>query len=370
MSGINVSAIEREMANIWREEAVGDDEERPVTRARVLTLLVYSDDESAGAELNETLDAVTRVHPCRALVMTVNPQAAAASASASVSASCNVQGPRSKQVSCEQVDFNATGEGVKELPSAVAQLLAPDVPVFLWWRSSKEVDDYNLTHLVSMADRVIVDTSRSLNPREDVSRLARTLAENRAGAAVTDFTWQRLTPWREMFASFYDNADYRPHLDRVDRVAIEYVAGGRSRDISPRAMLLACWLAERLGWQLDADASSHDGDDDRFVFRTGGREVVVQFTRVERPGLEGLISSVRLETSTAPTAAFSVTRAERSRLASEAVLDGRVHASRLLSYSSRTEAELLASELGIVVHDRLYEAAMAIAGQMGAVGRS
>jgi glucose-6-phosphate dehydrogenase assembly protein OpcA len=301
--------------------------------------------------------------------MTVNPQAAAASASASVSASCNVQGPRSKQLSCEQVDFNATGEGVKELPSAIAQLLAPDVPVFLWWRSSKEVDDYNLTHFVSMADRAIVDTSRSNNPREDLTRLSKTLAENRAAAAVTDFTWQRLTPWREMFASFYDSADYRPYLDRVDRVTIEYVGDGRTSDISPRAMLLACWLAERLGWQLDADASSHDGDDDRFVFRTDGREIVAQFARVERPGLEGLISSAKLEVSTAPTAVFSVTRAERNRLASEVDLDGKVQASRLLAYRPRTEAELLAAELGIVVHDRLYEAAMAIAGQMGAVGR-
>src|SRR6185369_15312588 len=175
MSGINVSAIEREMANIWREEAVGDDEERTVTRARVLTLLVYSDDESAGAELGETLGIVTQQHPCRALVMTVNPQAAESTASASVSASCHDQGPRSKQLSCEQVDFTATGDGVHELPSAVAQLLAPDVPVFLWWRSSKEVDDYNLTHFVSMADRVIVDTLRSHSPREDLTRLAGTL---------------------------------------------------------------------------------------------------------------------------------------------------------------------------------------------------
>src|SRR6185436_9581554 len=101
MSGINVSAIEREMANIWREEAIGDDEERPVTRARVLTLLVYGDDETDSQGLSETLGIVTQMHPCRALVMTVNPQAAESSASAAVSASCQVQGPRSKQLSCE-----------------------------------------------------------------------------------------------------------------------------------------------------------------------------------------------------------------------------------------------------------------------------
>ena len=49
------------------------------------------------------------------------------------------------------------------------------------------------------------------------------------------------------------------------------------------------------------------------------------------------------------------------------VLDGKVHASRTLSYRSRNEAELLATELGILGHDRLYEAAVAIAGEIGAI---
>lgn len=370
MSGISVSQIERDLAEVWREEAVGEDEERAVTRARVLTLLVYTDDESAGAQLHDTLGTVTETHPCRALVMTVNPQAAVASATASVSAACRIQGPRSKQLRCEQVDFSASGAGVKELPSAVAQLLAPDVPVFLWWRSSKEVDDYNLEHLVPMADRVILDTARTHSPRSDLIKIDALVRANVALTSFTDFTWQRLTPWREMFASFYDGADHRPYLDRVDRLTIQYVGSDRSEDISARALLLACWLAERLGWQLDEAASAADNERERFVFRAGDREVVVRFIRVTRPGLEGLISSARLEVSSEPTASFSVTRAERNRLASEVMLDRKLHSSRVLAYSSKTEVELLTTELGILGRDKLYEAAVAIAARMGAIDRS
>lgn len=367
MNGISISAIERDLANTWREEAVGEDEERSVTRARVLTLLVYSDDESAGSELRDTIETVTETHPCRALVMTVDPTAAESSSSANVTAACRIQGPRSKQLSCEHVDFTATGAAVKELPSAVAQLLAPDVPVFLWWRSSKEVDDYNLDHLVSMADRVVVDTSRSHHPRQDFVKLHHIMRDNKRTATFTDFTWQRLTPWREMLASFYDVPENHEYLDRVDRLTIQYVADDRSDDISPRAVLLACWLAERLGWALDADASAKDGDDDRFVFRAVGREVVARFIRVARSGLEGLISSVRLEASGEKPATFSVTRAERHRLASESVLEGKMTASRVTAYHSKGEGELLSTELGILGHDYLYEAAIAIAAQIGGV---
>jgi glucose-6-phosphate dehydrogenase assembly protein OpcA len=367
-NGINVSAIERDLANVWRDEAIaGDEEGAAVTRARVLTLLVYSDNESAGQELADTIAAVTEQHPCRALVMTVDPQAPASSATASVAASCRVQGPRSKQLSCETVNFGASGEGVKELPSAVAQLLAPDVPVFLWWRSSKEVDDYNLLHLIPMTDRVIIDSSRAASPRAELNKLAGILRGNPAWTGITDFTWQRLTPWREMIASFFDGPDHRPYLDRVDRVTVQYTPGERSSDISARAMLLVSWLAERLGWRLDAAASSRDGDENHFVFRAGDRGVAVRFIPVQRHGLEGLISSVRLDVTGEPSATFSVTRAERNRLASEAAVGGRPTVSRVTAYRSRTEAELLAGELGILGRDRLYEAAVAIAGEMGAV---
>ncbi len=367
MSGLSVAAIERELANVWREEAAAEGEERAVTRARVATLLVYDDASTPRAALDDVLYNVTESHPARALVMRVDRGAEASDVSAAVVASCRVQGPRSKQLSCEQVNFDAAGKGAEELPSAVAQLLAEDVPVFLWWRAVPDLDDYVFNRLVRMTDRVIFDSSISTSPRDDMMRLAKTLRENPSWISATDFTWQRITPWREMFASFYDSAEYRPYLDRVDRLTIQYNASTETEDISPRAVLLTAWFAERLGWALDADASSHDGDDNRFVFRTGDREIVTRFVAVQRPGLEGLISSVRLEATAEPRATFSATRAERNQIASEAVLDGKVSASRVLSYRPSSEAELLSKELGIVGHDKLFEAAVAIAGEMGAV---
>lgn len=365
-SGIKISAIERDLADIWRDEAISEDEDRAVTRARVLTLLVYSD-PAAGPALTETLEEVTETHPARALVMLVDRDSAESAVSAEVSAYCQVQGPRSKQVCCEQVTFNAKGSAAEDLPSAVAQLRADDVPVFLWWRATPDLKDYVFNHLVPMADRVIVDSSVAVNPREYLVKLAEAMRENPEWTAVTDFMWQKLTPWRELFASFYDGADHRPYLDRADRLTIQYVTTQATSDISPRALLFVGWLAERLGWKLDAGSSSHDGDDNRFVFHAGDREIVTRFIGIRRPDMDGLLSSARLEVSTDPRASFSVTRAERHQLASEVMLDGHMHSSRILSYRTKSEAELLSTELGIVGHDRLFEAAVQIAGEIGSI---
>jgi hypothetical protein len=69
-------------------------------------------------------------------------------------------------------------------------------------------------------------------------------------------------------------------------------------------------------------------------------------------------------------ATFSVSRSEcGSRLTSQVTIGDSVHPSRVLAYRDASEAQLLARELSILTHDRLYEAAVRIAAAMGAVGR-
>lgn len=367
-TSISVSALERDLNNLWREEAsvVGDEEQRAVTRARVLNLLVYNDASGRRVDLDEAIAAVTERHPARALVMWVDRSAENAYLSAAVTSYCQTQGARAKQVTCEQVTFDAGGEAVNELPSAIAQLLTPDVANYLWWRDVPDIDDYLFNHLVRMVDRVIIDVTRTDTPREEYVKLAKVMRENPKWVAISDFTWQRLTPWRQVFASFYDVAAYQPYLERVDSLTIEYDPHEGQTDIAPRALLLGCWIAERLGWKLDSRAS-RDDDQNHFIFRAGDRKVEMQFNPIHREGMDGLVASATLGVSSEPTASFRVARAGRHHLASDATLEGRTHAGRTLGYKPMSEQELLSSELSILAHDRLYEAAVAIAGELGAV---
>lgn len=369
IAGINIGAVERELAAIWREEAAGDasHEERAVTRARVLTLIVYGDKKDFAPDFDEIIADISNMHPARAIVLQADRSGTGNGATSHVTAVCRVQGPRSKQVTCEQVTFAAEGEAINDLPSGVAQLLAPDTPVFVWLLGIPEPGDYVFNHLLPMADRVILDSSSSTHPGSDLVKLAATFRDHPHWTSLTDFTWQRLTPWREMLANFYDGTDHRPYLDRVDTVTIEYHPHVGVSGITPRSMLLSAWLAERLGWTIDVGASRQEGDAHVYTFTSSHGPITIRFVPVEDEAMDGLLSSITLSASTAPTAEFTVRREARSRLSSGIVLGGRQHASRLLAYRSRTGGELLSTELGIQRRDVLYEAALAVAGRMGEV---
>jgi glucose-6-phosphate dehydrogenase assembly protein OpcA len=297
------------------------------------------------------------------LVLAVDRAAAEPSVSARVSSHCRLANRAGKQICWEQVTIEARGALVETRPSAVAPLLAPDLPTFLWWRTSPDFGDRVFARLARMADRVVVDSAAFARPGRGPVELAAALrATTPDSGTLSDFEWQRLTPWRMLFASFYDVADYRPVLDRVDGLTIEYASCPHTGDMPPKAILLASWLAERLGWEFDGAAPADGG----VAFSAGGRTVRVRFEPVEWASVPGgRLASAALTVSGGPEAVFRVARSEdRSKLASEVTIGGERHARRVLAYEATGEAELLASELAIPAHDRLYEAAVRIAGKI------
>src|SRR5882724_10464844 len=309
--GIDIGKIEAQLKSLWQDEKSEDGKEsHAVTRARVLNLLVYVDSEDEAKTLDDTLTETTTRHPARALVMIVDKNAAKQDLQAWVSSRCQLQGPSGKQICCEQVTFQVKGDLAKELPSAVNPLLAPDLPVFLWWSAVPSLKDPIFSRLAEMSDRIIIDSADFTNPRKDIATLGHVLKQHAGEVGVSDFNWARLTQWRTLFASFYDVPDYRSYLDRVNELVIEYAPRTTgSDDISTRALLLAGWLADSLGWKLDTESSASDGDNKLFAFTTGDRSIALRFTPVERsPDLLGRIARATLQVRGEGSACFSVER--------------------------------------------------------------
>src|SRR5215471_6978063 len=205
--GINVGEIEGQLKSLWHdEESLAEESGNAVTRARVLNLLVYVDSSDEAKNLDDVLTETTSRHPARALVMMVDRKAKERDLKAWVSAKCQTRGT-GKQVCCEQVTFDAKGDIESELPSAINPLLAPDLPVFLWWRAIPDLDDSMFAHLVEMSDRVVIDSAECQNPRRDLVKLSEVFRKRPDWLAISDFNWARLTIWRTLFASFYDVPD-------------------------------------------------------------------------------------------------------------------------------------------------------------------
>jgi glucose-6-phosphate dehydrogenase assembly protein OpcA len=179
--------------------------------------------------------------------------------------------------------------------------------------------------------------------------------------------WGRLTAWRTLLASFWDVTDYRPHLDRIERVTIEYdPPDAAHEEIAPKALLALGWLASRLNWKVETGGASR-GDDGtaRFTFAATSRAVHAELrpTRDEQ-GSDGMLASLTLSDE-AGAASFSVSLSrDGRRLETQASIDGASTVGRVLAYEQKTEGQRLSRELGLTARDVIYEQTLAVAAQL------
>src|SRR5262249_39291962 len=119
--------------------------------------------------------------------------------------------------------------------------------------------------LVRNCDRILVDSGRFLSGATELSVLSTLISElgqrKPDPLPIGDLNWTRLGVWRAARASLYDVPQYRDQLARLRRITINYIpttvthessSGGERFGAGARMpmepLLIAGWLASRLGW--------------------------------------------------------------------------------------------------------------------------
>lgn len=364
VSGIDVGKLEKELAAMWQsaQDEAGAATEAGMTRVCVLNLIVYAAHHEDRAQIDQALDEVTAQTPSRALLLVADRDAADAKLEAYVSTRCQTSSKGVKQVCGEQVTVEASGAVIETVSTAIEPLLVPDVPVFLWWKDIPHYEDKLFNRLIELSDRVVIDSLAFDHPHEDLLRLAEMLRTNPQLMLVSDINWGRMTAWRTLLASFWDVAEYRPLLDQIDSISVEYDPPDVSpNEIAGQAALLVGWLASRLGWQFTGEGPRVEGVNKHFSAQAlGGRTVNVEFrAAVDRDGYDGLLASVTLR---AGTAEFSVGMNEAgTKLETEARLGETRQIERVLAYEQKSEGQRLSRELGFRMRDKIYEDTVAAA---------
>lgn len=364
--GIDVGKIEKELASMWQAAAgTGEREESGVTRACAMNLVVYTTAHEDRAQIEEMLEAVNEQHPGRSLVLVADRETSEARLEAYVSSRCRMLGASKRQVCGEQVTIEAGGAIVGTVASAIAPLLVPDVPVFLWWKDIPHQEDKLFNRMSRLADRLVIDSAAFDHPHKDMLRLASMVRELARETRISDLNWGRLTSWRTLLASFWDVAEYRAQLDQIDRVTIEYdPPNTMPGEIAPKALLVAGWLASRLQWNLAAGSASREGSTTRFTLAAPSRAVTIEMKPMQDgQGRDGMLASLVL--SAAGHASFSVALSrDGKRLETEASIDGAQRVGRVLDYEEKSEGQRLSRELGLLARDVIYEKTLALAAQL------
>jgi glucose-6-phosphate dehydrogenase assembly protein OpcA len=128
----------------------------------------------------------------------------------------------------------------------IQPLVGDELPCWVWWNSSLDEPHDMLEALAPIPRRLVIDTSLG-EPRRCLDVLVERI---RAGQAVNDLNWLRLRSWRESLAMVFDPPSRRDALAHVVQLDID-VEG----DHPVKGLLLAAWIADRLGWHRVASSA-------------------------------------------------------------------------------------------------------------------
>ena len=379
LRGTTVRAVEAELARLWTAATTRTDRgdgtvvtEKGVPHARtsVLNLIVTVRDEAASNRILETLLSLGARHPSRAIVLQADPSAQGNALDARIQTHCHNGENDAGRICYEQLALTVRGEAAGHLDGIVAPLVIHDLPTDVWWPGDPPFNDAIFNQLVQMADRLVVNSADFSDLLGGLKRLG--VIRRRSG--VGDIAWERLAPWQELTAQFFDAPRFRRYLPNLSRLRIKYAVGNTpdsgTRSPEAAALLYAGWIATRLAWRR---ARSREG------VANGGMGIILEgrYEMVDI-GIEpvatddappGELLSVRLR-------AFGETGSAEfiiDRSATEATVvtnaDGMTALLRRIPLEPESEAEVLRRQLVLDQRDLLYEDALRAAGILLAAAR-
>lgn len=383
---LDVEVVERQLAQLWDETAGGlpANEDAAVLRARVANLLVFVPSDSVLDEVQQLIPELTAIHPSRVLLMRGDRAGEDRDIEMSVTSYCQTdKRTGARRLCCEEASLRASGKFVVELPSAALPLLVPDLATFVWWRDALQVSEKVFDTLLRASDRVVIDSGEFEDTERDLAETNKLFAAGKSQrVGISDLNWARLTLWRGLLADFYDVPAYQVLLDQVDFARIDYVGPEKSPEtVAPQALLLAGWLASRLGWTLtDERPLQESGKSISFKFAGSGnggspegsegiadRTITLELNRVEQgEHLPGRLVEVELRSSSIDInkepASFVVARsADNLHVLAEARLGPDTHRGRVLPVRNRSAVQLLSREMEILCNDQICQEAVAVA---------
>ena len=223
--GVDVGAIERDLAALWRQAAQGS---TAVMRACSWNLVVLVEPGQSLERAKALADELVERVPSRTLVLRIEKGDEALDAW--VTANCRLMPGGGKLLCSEEITVEAKGRGVEFLPSLTRALLVPDIPTAVL---SPGVPDSSafLTELTRLSDRLIVDSRHGE-------------LHDGGGDRMVDLAWLRSAGWRLAVAKAFDEQPER--LKDVTRVEVTAPKAWKAE-----AELMRAWLALRLGRQVE-----------------------------------------------------------------------------------------------------------------------
>jgi glucose-6-phosphate dehydrogenase assembly protein OpcA len=199
----------------------------------VLTLIIVTD-EAAQYDAVRAASQAGREHPSRVLAVITRKPKAESRLDAEIRVGDTGPG--------ETILLRMYGPLGQHADSVVAPLLAPDVPVVVWWPDEAPPSP-GKDPLGAVAQRRVTDAAASDEPQDMLLTLAKVYQPG-----DTDMSWTRSTSWRTLLAATLDQPYPALHSGEV-----------LAERGNPTADLIAAWLSVRLGIPVQRGESAGPG---------------------------------------------------------------------------------------------------------------
>jgi glucose-6-phosphate dehydrogenase assembly protein OpcA len=260
---VSLADVEDALSSLRRESC--HDVEGPDLRTSVMTHIAWVPPEWHDIAWR-TLEGMAERHPSRAIVLVPGGTEGENDLHARVQVAAYALPGERRHVAAEIVELRLGRDRARAPASIVMPLLITGLPVFCRWRGRPRFGERELMELVTLVDRLVVDSREWDDPAAGYPPLAELFEE----AAVSDIAWRRTLPWRVQLARGW------PDVGDVGELRVT----GPVAD----ANLLAGWLRSRL--ERDVALTLERADDVESV-AVDGREL-------PRPPEEALDSSALL----------------------------------------------------------------------------
>jgi glucose-6-phosphate dehydrogenase assembly protein OpcA len=212
-------------------------------------------------------DEIASRNPCR--IITLCPVAGQdEGVTAQVSAYCPIhKRSQSTLVCCEYITLTGTVEALDRVGGMIGALLIGELPKFLWWKATPDLNQGLFKRLSGLCNSVIVDSCTFNDPEADLLQVQQLLEH---GIPIADLNWRRLAAWQELTAEAFDPPERREAIKEIDRVTIDYEKGNPNQ-----AFMFLGWLASRLNWQpVSYQTEGGDYDIKRITFHADNQRPI------------------------------------------------------------------------------------------------
>ena len=374
---IDANAVQRTLTRLWNEvvderrAAEGKpkrDGDAALMRTRTINLIAIADTSDDAERLRGTVTSLAEFFPSRSVILVRTPPTTLSNGLA-IKLEVEEFPAKNRQTPVRFETITVAAAGREALLASVASpILLPELPDFVWYPGGTFDESPLLREVIDFADRLIVDSSRAVDP----SRVLRFLAELEAGTTdgelhLSDTAWTRLVPWRQMIAQFFDPVSMQPSLEAIDDVTIVYGAGdGDGRNGVTSALLLAGWLCTRLGWRAPGEELVRSRDGWKLTLRAGqrgrSREVILTLVASEDPMIGPCVGRVEITAGGDVPGVFSVERLTPESVQTSSELSSAVR--RIVYVRNLDDARLLSLELRVFGSDPVYHEALGFAANL------